>query len=342
MAAVYTNGLNLFNLTTKSTPTTSDYFPLGDAAVTGIPLKQATIGSMPSGNTKITENVQNTNYNLVAGDKGKAILSNLSGYASPAYTYTLLAPGTAGAGWFCYIVNQNLSAFAYNTITPSSGFINGQSSIALLPGQSVLIFTDGTNYFTLGESGQNNLSSLTWIIAALPGMLGSTYSTTQVQTQASLLNSNVVAMPFIVYNNCQIAIAEINVSILAAASTATVGIYASRGDNIAPAASSLGTVSIATTSTGLQQTSFASPVQLYANNVYWAAIQTSTATTLSLGNVILNTLQQPTAFNNVSYGQSGTYVSTLSNSYSAGTLPAWSGTANNFVYYLPWIALYAG
>lgn len=47
MAAVYSNALGLFNLTTKGTPTTSDYVVIGDAAVTGVPVKQATIASLP-------------------------------------------------------------------------------------------------------------------------------------------------------------------------------------------------------------------------------------------------------------------------------------------------------
>jgi hypothetical protein len=43
--ATYSNVLNLYNLTNKATPTTSDYIPLGDAAVTGVPLKQCTVGN---------------------------------------------------------------------------------------------------------------------------------------------------------------------------------------------------------------------------------------------------------------------------------------------------------
>lgn len=46
MAAVYSNSLGLYNLTAKTTPTTSDILPLGDAAVTGTPLKQATVGNI--------------------------------------------------------------------------------------------------------------------------------------------------------------------------------------------------------------------------------------------------------------------------------------------------------
>jgi hypothetical protein len=43
MAAVYSNPLNLFNLTVKSTPVGADLVPIGDSAVTGVPLKQCTI-----------------------------------------------------------------------------------------------------------------------------------------------------------------------------------------------------------------------------------------------------------------------------------------------------------
>lgn len=43
MAAKYSNQLNLFNLTLKSSPVGADLIPLGDSAVTGTPLKQTTI-----------------------------------------------------------------------------------------------------------------------------------------------------------------------------------------------------------------------------------------------------------------------------------------------------------
>lgn len=46
MATVYSNALNLFNLTVKSTPIGADLVPIGDSAVTGVPLKQATISSI--------------------------------------------------------------------------------------------------------------------------------------------------------------------------------------------------------------------------------------------------------------------------------------------------------
>lgn len=46
MATVYSNPLNLFNLTVKTTPIGADLVPIGDSAVTGVPLKQATINSI--------------------------------------------------------------------------------------------------------------------------------------------------------------------------------------------------------------------------------------------------------------------------------------------------------
>jgi hypothetical protein len=46
MAAVYSNALGLFNLTSKATPLGADLIAIGDTAVTGVPLKQATITSI--------------------------------------------------------------------------------------------------------------------------------------------------------------------------------------------------------------------------------------------------------------------------------------------------------
>jgi hypothetical protein len=47
MAAIFSNSLGLFNVTTKSTPLTADLLALGDSAVTGVPMKQCTVGSLP-------------------------------------------------------------------------------------------------------------------------------------------------------------------------------------------------------------------------------------------------------------------------------------------------------
>lgn len=336
MAAVYTNSLNLFNLTTKSTPTTADLISVGDVAVTGVPLKQITIGSMPAGNTQLTSNTQNTNYNLVSGDKGKVILSTQA-ISGAGFTYTLLAPGTAGAGWYCYFVNQNLSAFASNFLSPASGTINGKISYQLLPGNSCYIFTDGSNYYVITNQSQwGKLLDINFF-PTLPGSLSTALSTTLTQTQGVLLNSNVVVFPFYVPHNLQVVSASVDVAIGLAASTTTVGIYYDNGGNSRPSGAALGAVSIATASTGVQGTNFGTPIQLYANNIYWVAIQTSSAVTLSLGNTQVNSDQ----YTSGAY-QAGTYIQLLANSYSAGTLPTWSGTGSSFQNYLPWISFLPG
>lgn len=46
MATVYNNALGLFNVTVKTTPIGADLLPIGDSAVTGTPLKQATIANV--------------------------------------------------------------------------------------------------------------------------------------------------------------------------------------------------------------------------------------------------------------------------------------------------------
>jgi hypothetical protein len=338
MAAVYSNPLNLFNLTVKSTPVGADIIPIGDSAVTGFPLKQCLISSLPSPTIKLTINTQNANYNVVAADTGKVLFFNSTSNVSP--TYTLLAPATAGAGWFCYILNASTRGANTLILSPASGNINAQSSFNILPGNSCIVFTDGSNYYTIASQSQSIISTgQSFIIAAMPGTITSTQSTTLTQSQNTVLNSNVVVWPFICPNNALITAAYVDVAVGLAASTVTVGVYADNGLNTQPAAAAaLGAVSIATASTGLQTASFGTSFNIYANQVYWCALQISSAVTLSLGNTSMTVCNQPAAGGNIFYSN-GTYIQTLSNAYSSGTLPTWTSGSRNNQQYLPYVAL---
>lgn len=57
------------------------------------------------------------------------------------------APGTVGSDWFSMVRNSGSGNL---TLTPPSGTIDSTSTLALEPGESCIIITDGTNFFTVG------------------------------------------------------------------------------------------------------------------------------------------------------------------------------------------------
>lgn len=289
-------------------------------------------------NGLIGTDTKNINYSLVANDKGRAILSTNSTLSSSGFTYTLLAPATAGAGWYCYFVNQNLTAFGYNFLTPASGTINGQASFQLFPGNSAFVFTDGSNYYVITNQSQYGKINSGDFLAGLPGFYSSTLSDTATQGQAGTINANVLYIPFYVSNNCAIISMTIDVTVSLLGSSATLGIYSSNAQQSTPTGSPLGVVTIATTSLGTLSGTFLTPVQLYSSTTYWAALQTSSSLTLSLGNISTNT-----DLSSLSAYQAGSVVRTQSNVYSAGTLPVITPTPLPYrPLYLPWISFLPG
>jgi hypothetical protein len=56
-------------------------------------------------------------------------------------------PAVVGSDWFMYFRNGGTGSV---TATPAAGLINGTASIIFRPGDSALIYSDGSNYFTIG------------------------------------------------------------------------------------------------------------------------------------------------------------------------------------------------
>lgn len=160
------------------------------------------------------------------------------------------------------------------------------------------------------------------LIAAMPGSLSNVNSNTQTQSLASTLNSRVYLIPFVV--NAAYTTTSVGAYVITgvAASTITVGFYNNNGSLSAPAptGAALGAVSMATTANNTF-VSGALAVALQPKTIYWAAIQASTATTLSL-----QATQMNLTCNMSCAAVSGTGFQPLNityvNSYSAGTLPS--------------------
>ena len=76
-----------------------------------------------------------------------------------AQAYTIAQAGTSSAfqsGWYVDLRNKSTNVAGIVTITPTTSTINGASSLALQPGQSVRIVSDGTNYqaYSLASGAQ--------------------------------------------------------------------------------------------------------------------------------------------------------------------------------------------
>lgn len=98
-----------------------------------------TISSTASGIGGVLK--ETSNYNAASGDSGKLISFN----TSSAVSYTLLATPSSST-WFVFVKNIGTGAL---TINPNGLTIDGSSSnMTLYQGDSVMISTDGTNYFT--------------------------------------------------------------------------------------------------------------------------------------------------------------------------------------------------
>jgi hypothetical protein len=120
------------------------------------------------------QNSQSANYQVIAGDRGKLV--RFSG-AGP-YTFTLIAAATLGDGWIVYARNDTAADLTIDTLGAET--IDGAASITLEAGQAVLLFCNGTNFFSLGFYGVspsgallivNNLSDLA-SVATARGNLG--------------------------------------------------------------------------------------------------------------------------------------------------------------------------
>ena len=65
-----------------------------------------------------------------------------------AGTLTMSTAGTLGNNWFFQLRNEGTGALVVDP--PGSQTINGSSTLTFQPGDSAIIFTDGSNFYTLG------------------------------------------------------------------------------------------------------------------------------------------------------------------------------------------------
>lgn len=79
---------------------------------------------------------------IVDADRARAVM-----WTGGVGAGTLPDPATLGNDWFVYLRNAGTGTW---TITPAAGSVDGIATLALGAGSSAIVFTDGSNYFTVG------------------------------------------------------------------------------------------------------------------------------------------------------------------------------------------------
>ena len=91
-----------------------------------------------------------TPFTVVDGDRAKCLI-----YVAGAGVCNLPAAGTVGNDWFFMLRNSGSGTL---TVTPPAGDIDGGANLALDPNDSCFIFTDGTDFFTVGLSAGSTIA----------------------------------------------------------------------------------------------------------------------------------------------------------------------------------------
>lgn len=87
--------------------------------------------------------ISSTPYVVLDSDRAKVLM-----WTGGVGGFTLPAPGTVGSDWY---VNVRNSGSGDLTLTPTSGNIDAASTLVVSAGGSAIVFTDGTNYYTIGS-----------------------------------------------------------------------------------------------------------------------------------------------------------------------------------------------
>jgi hypothetical protein len=147
---------------------------------------------------------KNANYNIDTAGR-MTVYVNTGG----AISFTFTSAATLTNGWFCFVRNDGSGTL---TLDPSGAeTIDGAGTKQLAPGESCVVFSDGTNLRTVGY-GRQPVQSVTAISIATGGgagttVLSATEVAAQVQNYTGVLTGNRIielgtgAGYWFVYNN---------------------------------------------------------------------------------------------------------------------------------------------
>lgn len=103
------------------------------------------------------------NSNYTAGPSDRAEMFNWTGGAG---TLTLPDPVVVGNNWFIYLRNSGSGNIVADA--PGISEIDGNSTLAFQPGESAIIASDGTDYYTIGF-GQNATFAFDYTVIDVSG-----------------------------------------------------------------------------------------------------------------------------------------------------------------------------
>jgi len=118
----------------------------------------------------------NTSYTSGVDDRAK--MFNFTGAQA---TFTLPDPTVGGDNWFLYL--RNSGSGAITATPPGSTTIDGAGTLAFQPGESAIIATDGTNFFTIGF-GQSATFAFDYTVIDIAGTGDKTLTGTELNRVA--------------------------------------------------------------------------------------------------------------------------------------------------------------
>lgn len=103
------------------------------------------------------------NSNYTAGQSDRAKMYNWTGAGG---TFTLPQPVVVGNNWFVYLRNSGTGAIVADA--PGTTSIDGSSDLSFQPGESAIIASDGTNFYTMGF-GKSAVFAFDYTVIAVAG-----------------------------------------------------------------------------------------------------------------------------------------------------------------------------
>jgi len=114
--------------------------------------------------------VSDFNTDYTAGNSDRAKMYNWSGASG---TLTLPDPVTVGNNWFIYLRNSGSGSITADA--PGLSEINGSSTVVFNPGDSAIIASDGTGFYTVGF-GQSATYTFSYTVLNIAGGVDYTLS----------------------------------------------------------------------------------------------------------------------------------------------------------------------
>lgn len=148
------------------------------------------VGTLLSQSVPIT--TFNTNYTAGVADRAK-----MFNWTSAAGTLTLPDPTVIGNNWFIYLRNSGTGAIVADP--PGLSTIDGALSLSFQPGESAIIASDGTNFFTIGF-GQSAVFAFDYTVINIPGtgtytLTGSELNRVAYRFTGTLTGNRIIVVP---------------------------------------------------------------------------------------------------------------------------------------------------